>query len=194
MHLCERAKEACDFYRYLDDRKRDQSRDTIHHALQELENGHDLDWVSDLLALKRNLQGFWTDVRDVNTLFKECKPLRREDREELQKWMDHLCQKAKRLQENMGEERDRRQNEWRHNQQERLERLRAIVNKNEEIVQRIMGQIEHCEGLRDNARTSEHADEVQGWIDEKQKKVDDIEATSSDIYKSIAEIEQNLGH
>jgi hypothetical protein len=47
--------------------------------------------------------------------------------------------------------------------------------------------------MRDGASTPDFAYEVGGWIDEKERKKDDILQTNRELWDKIAEIEHKLG-
>lgn len=186
------ARESQSMQRSRRDAALDENKGQIERALTNLEWSHDLRWLDDIIGGRKNLRDFWADAREIGTMFKELKPLRRDDREHLWDWFQRLCDKARYFQEQIDEDRERRQSEWRDRMHDKLDRLRELINKNEDVIERLDQQIAHCEDLRDNARTGDFADEVGGWIDEKERKKEDILQTNQELWDKIAEIERKL--
>ena len=189
--LWERLNKLCDDVRELHESQKDQrrmlldsNRDTIAQALSNLAWIHNFNWMNDMLY-GPDLKDFWADAKEVSELFRETKPLRKDDREELWDEFQGLCDRARDIQEEKNEA-------WRERMEEHIDRWRALIDKNEEVIERLRGQIEHCEDIRADARTDDFADEVQGWIDEKERKIDDIEATNSELWRKISEVEAKL--
>jgi hypothetical protein len=187
------ARNAQQSQRFRRDQLLDQNRGQLESAITDLEASHDLGWLDDLVVVRKNLGGFWSDARNIGKLFKEVKPLRRQDREYLWDWFQRLCERAHNLQGQLNEERERRHAEWRERMLNKIERLRELIQKNEGVVERLDEQIDRCEEMRSNARSPDFAYEVGGWIQEKEQKKDDILRTNRELWDKIAEIEAKLG-
>jgi len=70
----------------------------IESAIQSLNSGH-WDWF------KRQYKKFWEHTRVVSGMFKNLKPLRREDRERLWAEFNSICEEVKRKQNSDSENR-----------------------------------------------------------------------------------------
>ncbi len=82
--------------------------------------------------------------------------------------------------------------DWKKNQRDYIRRLEELVDKNEDVIARIEGQISHCEDLKAGARSDDYAEMVQGWINEKNTKIDDIESTNRELRDKIREAKRQL--
>ncbi len=189
--LCEQAKEAQQWERDNYNRACDENRNEIEHALRDLEFSHDLDWISDWVS-RPKLKGFWSDVVVVKDMFREKKPLRKSDRENLWEHLDRICEKAKACQDRISSEWERRQDEYRDRLYERKQKIEEILSKNEDAIRRFQDRISENEERRDNARSEDFADTVQGWIDELEGKISDIEARNRELHESLSEVEDKL--
>src|SRR5207248_934329 len=118
----DRAREAQDAYWTRRNEVLNSNRAEIDHALQHLENAHNLDWISDFMGYRKELDGFWDEVADVTELFKTLKPLRRGDREELWNWFSNVKSKAKQAEDRYYEAKRERHEEWRQKTEAALER------------------------------------------------------------------------
>lgn len=197
--LWERLGAFCEAAKEIQNRQRDrrhvleeENRGKIEAAIKALQCGHDLQWAEDISALKADLKVFWDEAREVSRLFKECKPLRREDREELWLTFQELCEKAHYYQNEAIEEGQRRYQEWRARATEKLEGIRHLLSKNADVLTRLQEQIVKCEEMRDSARSAEFGLEVQGWIDDKHRKMQDIHATNTALLEKAEDLEKRL--
>jgi hypothetical protein len=161
----------------------DRNRDTVLQAILNLKHVHGLGAIGHWGG--PDLKGFWSNAKELSDLFRETKPMRSSDREELWEDFQNVCDHVKELQEEKHEE-------WRARNEEHLERWRALIDKNEDMIERLKGQIDHCESIRDNAYTEDHAGEVQGWIDEKERIIDDIESRNAELWEKIRDVEDRL--
>jgi hypothetical protein len=72
---------------------------------------------------------------------------------------------------------------------EHVERWRALIAKNEAVIENIQTQIDRCEEMERDARTEEHASRVRGWIEEKAQKISDIQKTNEELEAKIVSVE-----
>lgn len=84
--------------------------------------------------------------------------------------------------------------EWERKTRDFIERMKALIDKNENVIARIEGQIDHCEGLLATARGDDFASQVQGWIDEKRRKIEDIQETNREVSAKIRDAESKLSN
>ena len=82
--------------------------------------------------------------------------------------------------------------EWERKTRDFIDRMEALMSKNEDVIARLEGQIDHCEDLLANARGDDFASQVQGWIDEKRRKIEDIQETNREIREKIRDAESRL--
>ena len=73
-----------------------------------------------------------------------------------------------------------------------IERFQDFIRENNDKITYIQNKIAEDEDRRDNARTTDFADKVQGWIDEKAEKILDKERRNSELLEKIADIEAKL--
>lgn len=76
----------------------EQNASTIEQEIVGLSNGH---WD----MFKRNYHSFWTHAKNISKLFKELKPLKKEDREELWSRFSSTCDETKQKQQTEHQER-----------------------------------------------------------------------------------------
>jgi hypothetical protein len=74
------------------------------------------------------------------------------------------------------------------------ERARRIerIDKAKLVIRSLENQIDHCRGLQRGAKSSDFEGTVQGWIDEKQSKIRDIEESIRRDEDVIADIDRRL--
>ncbi|MCC6366825.1 MAG: hypothetical protein IT165_25165 [Bryobacterales bacterium] len=101
---------------------------------------------------------------------------------------------------------ERRQADWQRRQQERQSKHEAWqqglreaksrklsrIDHLRDIVAQIERDVDRCRDLQRDARSSEFADRVQVWIDEKYDKIRDIEHTINDLEDSVRDIDSKL--
>jgi hypothetical protein len=82
--------------------------------------------------------------------------------------------------------------QWAHKQE--TERARRIerINKAKSVIRQLEGQIDHCRDLQRGAKSWEFESRVQGWIDEKEAKIRDIEESIRRDEDVIADIDRRL--
>src|ERR1700752_4037222 len=64
---------------------------------------------------------------------------------------------------------------WVDRQETERARRVELINKARSVIRSLESQIDHCEDLLRNAKSSDFESRVQGWIDEKEAKIRDIE-------------------
>jgi len=156
----------------------------VWNAINHLKHAHDLDYVGNFLR-GADLKEFWADAKEVSDTFRETKPMRRSDREELWEEFQRICEWVREMQEQKHEE-------WVERNREHLDRWHAQIDKGEDMIERLKGQIDHCEDLKTDATSDDFADQVQGWIDEKERIIDDIESRNSEPWEKIRDVEARL--
>lgn len=80
------------------DRESQKNAEAIESAIQSLDNGH---WN----LFVRQYKEFWAHAREISGMFKNLKPLRREDRERLWAEFQSICDDVKRRQNEESENR-----------------------------------------------------------------------------------------
>ena len=85
-----------------------------------------------------------------------------------------------------------RQNEWRERMEGHIARWVSLMEKNDEIIKRLEGQVEDCEEMETNARTEDFAEQVRGWIEEKLDKMRDIRETNQELEDKIESAKRKL--
>lgn len=78
-----------------------------------------------------------------------------------------------------------RHQEWRERTEDHIERWMELHRKNESVIASIEEQIERCEEMESSARSSEFAERVRGWIEEKLDKIRDIRHTNLELEERI---------
>ncbi len=86
----------------------------------------------------------------------------------------------------------RKHSEWRSMMSEKQGRLRALVEKNDEIVGRLREQIDDLESKINEAWNDDWADRARDWVREKYEKIADIERTNEELEEKIREIREKL--
>ena len=163
----------------------DENRSAIQRSIDSLCSDHDLRWIDNWKLTQRNLKGFFSDAKQVSDMFKELKPIRKEDRNEMWNEFQKLCNEAKFYREQADQA-------WRGHQRELIERFQDFIRENNDKITYIQNKIAEDEDRRDNARTTDFSDKVQGWIDEKAEKILDKERRNSELLEKIADIEAKL--
>lgn len=87
---------------------------------------------------------------------------------------------------------ERQQVQWRASQLAYRSQVVHRIDKAREMIRSLEGQIDNCRDMQRSARTSEHSYRVQGWIDEKQSKIRDIESSIARDEAKLAEIDRKL--
>ena len=181
----DRAREAQRWERDRYNMVCNENRNTIQHAIDTLRSDHDLRWIDNWKITQRNLKGFFADAKEVSDLFKELKPLRKEDRNDMWNEFQKLCDEAK-------YQREQADQAWRGHQRELIDRFQDFIHQNNEKITHLQNKVAEDEDRRDNARTTDFADKVQGWIDEKQERIQETERRNSELMDKIADIEAKL--
>jgi len=78
-----------------------RNADTISKEINSLKNGH---WS----LLKRDYKSFFQHAKEIGTLFKNLKPLRKSDRESLWNEFSNVCDEVRNKRKNEWEERERK--------------------------------------------------------------------------------------
>jgi hypothetical protein len=86
----------------------------------------------------------------------------------------------------------RRHEDWRDKMESAKSRKLELLEKNRSIAYNIGQQIDRCYDMLREARSSEHQYRVQGWIDEKQEKLRDIERFNRELEDQIRDIDSKL--
>ena len=86
-----------------------------------------------------------------------------------------------------------RHREWRERMEDHVERWLELHRKNESVIASLEEQVERCEEMESSARSSEFAERVRGWIEEKLDKVRDIRRTNQELEERIESAKGKLG-
>lgn len=86
----------------------------------------------------------------------------------------------------------RRYDEWQQRAIERIDRLRALVDKNGQVVRSQEANIQKLHGEIATAATPEHESRCQGWIEESEIRIRDIERTNRDLEAEIRSLRERL--
>jgi hypothetical protein len=99
--------------------------------------------------------------------------------------LDDAWQKANSRLKEAYREGQQKHEEWRDRMEGHIERWSNLIQKNEGVISGIKDDIDRCEEEERNARSSEHADRVRGWIEEKYQKISDIRETNRELEEKI---------
>jgi hypothetical protein len=140
--------------------------------------------LSEALAwMKNGWDGFNTVTQLINSML-STGIMTREDREECwAEWKE--AQELLRL---------RRDEYYAEIRARRLCRWRAWVEQNEEFIDTLRSEIDHCEELERNARTEDFADRVRARIEAKSQKISDLERKNGELESKIDEVESRLSY
>ena len=123
-------------------------------------------------------------VKELQGEMKEAQ-MSRSQFQEIRGMLDSAWQKANSHLEEAYREGQRKHEEWVSRTLGHIERWNELIHKNEDVVSRIEQQIEKCRDMERDAKSSEFAETVRGWIEEKYSKI-------SDIRESIKELEEKI--
>ena len=84
--------------------------------------------------------------------------------------------------------------EWRNRMEDNVDRWSSLIQKNEDVISRIENQIDHCQDLEQDARSSDFAYTVRGWIEEKYQKINDIRQTNRELEEKIRSVQNKLNN
>src|SRR5437016_2929840 len=84
---------------------------------------------------------------------------------------------------------ERKQREWQSRLEEARLKKQALIEKNSNYLRDLERQIDRCRDMLYSAKSSEHQNRVQGWIDEKSDKIHDIERFNRELEHQIFEID-----
>ena len=73
-----------------------------------------------------------------------------------------------------------------------IDRFQDFIHQNNEKNTHLQNKVAEDEERRDSARTTDFADKVQGWIDEKEERIQEVERRNSELMDKIADIEAKL--
>jgi hypothetical protein len=77
---------------------------------------------------------------------------------------------------------------------QRLNRWQAWVEQNEDFIDTLRIEIDHCEELERNASTEDFAERVRARIEAKSQKISDLERKNGELESKIDEVESRLGY
>jgi hypothetical protein len=75
-----------------------------------------------------------------------------------------------------------------------ISRWRPWVEQNEEFIDTLRSEIDHCEELERNARTEDFADRVRARIEAKSQKISEFERRNGELESKIDEVVNRLGY
>ncbi|MGD1007866.1 MAG: hypothetical protein ABR980_11630 [Ignavibacteriaceae bacterium] len=91
-------------------------------------------------------------------------------------------------------ESQRKHEEWEDKMNSNLERWENTTEKQESFITRMQDQINDLEDKACNARTSEHADRIRGWIEEKYNKIKDAQNSIESLREKIRSVKDKLNN
>ena len=121
---------------------------------------------------------------DRSETFEQLKAVQAECNEA---WADFKQERA-----SAGEDRDRRKEEWRERQRQKRERLQALLDKNVGVIDRLRDQIGDLQEKIATAWNADWASEAEGWVEEKEQKIRDIDQTNQELEEKIRDIDDEL--
>jgi hypothetical protein len=86
----------------------------------------------------------------------------------------------------------KRRSEWEEKLHSSLQWKRDRIRKEEESIDRLEEQIDHCRDLEANARTEDYANEVRSWIEQKYDAIAESRRLISKLEDEIRDIESKL--
>jgi chromosome segregation ATPase len=130
-------------------------------------------------------------------------PMNQSEWKELNDALQQYWEKAnKRIDEDRQrrkQEQERKSQETIQRQQERLSRLEfniarfaELIVKNTNVVERIEEQLTKLKEEKESARSDEFKLKVQGWIDEKQARIDDIKRANTELEEKLSDMRNKL--
>lgn len=139
--------------------------------------------LSEALAwMKNGWEGFNTITQLISPIL-STGIMTRKDREECwDKWKEAQELLRLRRDEYYAEVRTRQVDRW-----------RAWVEQNEEFIDTLRSEIDHCEELERNARTEDFADRVRARIEAKSQRISDLERRNGELESKIDETESRAG-
>ena len=173
-----------DAWRRLKGRKEDLRQQAYEHGQRLAATAHNAAQYSDPYDALETIKQCQSEVKGLRM---------GKDRSEivwrsLQDAWDHA---TARIREHK-EEKRRRHEEWVARMHENTGRWEALIEKNEGVIERLRDQIADCEEKLAGARTSDYAAMVQGWIDEKEDKIRDIQSTNRELEARIHDVQSKL--
>ncbi len=90
------------------------------------------------------------------------------------------------------EEFQKKKQEWLNKTKSAFERFSNLVAKNKEVIEKASEQITQLIDERDTARSDAYKSRIQGWIDEKETKVKDIQKTNDELQVKIDNMRKEL--
>lgn len=121
--------------------------------------------------IKKTLNDLW---EHANGRIKEVKDSKKEEF------------KAKR------EEFQKKRQEWLTKTKSAFDRFSNLVAKNKEVIEKASEQVAQLIDERDTARSEAYKARIQGWIDEKETKINDIKKTNDELQVKIDNMKKEL--
>ncbi|MGH9825189.1 MAG: hypothetical protein ACREDR_18320, partial [Blastocatellia bacterium] len=125
--------------------------------------------------------------------------MRKEDFESVLSVLADAWEQASRRQKEAFQERERRREEhdrkrlqWRASMEEHVSRWGETIRKKYNHMDNLRSQIDRLEGMQRDARTSDFADRVRGWLNEKYDKLDEIQRQTRELEDRIRGVESKL--
>ncbi|MFW6143811.1 MAG: hypothetical protein ACOC4Z_02770 [Patescibacteria group bacterium] len=115
--------------------------------------------------------------------------LAKQQANEIYKILDQAWEKASRILDKQYEDRE---GEWLDQMRSHISRWNELLEKNRRIIADLERQIDECEEMAASAQTEEFATKVRGWIEEKYRKIQDIEQTNRELEEKIHSVNRKI--
>ena len=190
--LCERAKEVQEIQNREYDEACDENYTAVYNAIARLKQDFDLTYFSEITGNHSDIRTFWPAQSEIRQMFKDLKPMRKGQRQELWDDLNEVCDLIRGRQDEIREAKQQKHEEWKDRMSEKLSRLRDVYEKNSEFITRLENQIEDLEQQIASAYSESFVDRAEGWVQEKRDKISEVEDKNQDIMEKIEEIEGKL--
>lgn len=138
------------------------------------------------------------DPFDCHKKIKELRPwqraaeLSREQRNEIRKSLDEAWDAAAQRIEGERAERKQQFEDWKERSSERLSDWEDKLAKMRDFRVKLEEQITRLNDMETNARTDEFADQVAGWREEKEAKLEDVDKNIASLAERIESVKKRL--
>lgn len=177
----ERWKEAKDA---IKNRREELCQSNFYNFRSRASNTLDSAKYGDAREAKSNIKKIQIDMK--NTL------MNKNQYQEIRDLLDQAWQVASARLKQEYEEKQQRHKEWRNRMEDRIERWTELLEKNENVISRLERQIDECNDMERDAKSSDFASTVRGWIEEKRDKISSIAQTNRELEEKIRSVNNKL--
>lgn len=107
--------------------------------------------------------------------------------------LDDAWQKASSRLQEAYQAGQRKHEEWLDRMQRNVQNWSDLIQKNESVISKIETEIDRCHEMESNAKSSDFADTVRGWIEEKYQKINDIREFNRELEERIRSVKSKIG-